>query len=256
MTYAVMQTGSEPPSMEQLEKAFSQVSGLTAFDVRILGKDAYGVMVKGFELGRASAMQSALAAQGIETEVVEDAALTELPPARQLNKVDLRPEGFLIYDLMGRSSPLPWNDISVIAAGRARLTEFTTELGSRLVATGARDNAPKVRLARETKEEQKDHLLLEIITHGAALRYNTVADRPEALLLFQCLGERRSKEPLLNLALFVQDMVKFAPAATLNYGAYNLCEQRDLSFTYASKTAFYRELTWLLWMASTGRMQK
>jgi hypothetical protein len=255
MTYAVMQTGLEPPSTEQLEKAFVQVPGLTAFDVLILGKDACGVLVKGFELNRASAMQSALAAQGIATEVVEDAALTELPLARQLNKVDLSPEAFLIYDLMGRSSPLPWNDIAVIAAGRARLTEFTSELTTKLVITSPRDSAPKVGLARQTREEQKNHLLLEIITRGAALRYNTAADRPEALLLFGCLGERRSREPLPNLLLFVQEMAKYAPAAILNYGACNLCEQRDPSFTYASKTAFYREITWLLWMASTGRMR-
>jgi hypothetical protein len=254
MTYAVMQTGQNSPSIEQLENAFHQIPGVTAMDASILGRDAHGILVKGFELARASAMQSALAAQGVETEVVEDKTLAELPQAMQLNKVDFSPEGFLIYDLVGRSVPLDWGNISVIAAGRTRITEFTTEPAARFAASPAKENDARLASARQTKEEQKDHLLLEIITRGGAKRYNTVADRPEAIFLFQSLGERRCKEPLLNLALFVQELAKFAPTAALNYGAYQLCENRDATFTYRSKTAFYREITWLLWMLSTGRM--
>jgi hypothetical protein len=254
MTYAVLQTGQNSPSIEQLESALQQVPGVTAMDAQILRRDAHGVLVKGFELGRASAMKLALAAQGIEAEVVEDKTLAELPQAMQLNKVGFSPEAFLIYDLVGRSIPLDWNNISVIAAGRARMTEFTTEPATRFAASPAKENDTRLASARQTKEEQKDHLLLEIITRGATHRYNTVADRPETIFLFQSLGERRCNEPLLNLAMFVQELAKFAPAAALNYGAYQLCENRDATFTYRSKTAFYREITWLLWMLSTGRM--
>jgi hypothetical protein len=99
-------------------------------------------------------------------------------------------------------------------------------------------------------------LLLEIITRGAALRYRTMADRREALLLFQCLGERRGKDPAGNLSLFVQDLAKFAPAAVLNHGAFFMRENGDASFSYPSQTAFYREITWLLWMISSGRAQR
>ncbi len=99
-------------------------------------------------------------------------------------------------------------------------------------------------------------LLLEIFSHGASQRHTLTADRPESLLLFQCLGERRSREPLQNLSLFVQDLARFAPAAPLSYGAHRLC-QGDASFVYATKTAFYREITWLLWRISAeGRQLK
>src|ERR1035438_5342249 len=99
-----------------------------------------------------------------------------------------------------------------------RLTDFTTDLVDKLVMTPAgRNYAPKVRMETVTREEHKDHLLLEIITCGAALRFHTMADRPEAHLLFQCLGERRGKDPAANLSLFVQDLAKFAPAAILYY---------------------------------------
>jgi hypothetical protein len=254
MTYAVMQTGLEPPSAEQLKNAFQEVPGLTAMNVNTLGKDAYGVLVKGFEFDRASAMQSALAAQGVETEVVDDAALTELPPPRPLTKVEFTPEALGIYDLLGQSVPLEWNNISVIASGRTRLTEFTRDLVNKVVTRPAgRHFELKVVTEAVTKEAQQDHLLLEIVTRGAALRYHAVADRIEAHLLFQSLGERRGKDPATNLALFVQDLAKFAPAAVLNHGAFYMCEHSDPLYTYPSQTAFYREITWLLWMVSTGR---
>lgn len=199
MTYAVMQTGLEPPSAEQLKNTFQKVPGLTALDVNTLGRDAFGVLVKGFELERASAMQSALAAQGVETQVVEDAVLTELPPPRQLTRVDFTPEALGIYDWMGRLVPLEWKDILVIAAGRARLTEFTRDLVNKVVMRPAgRHFELKTVTEAVTKETQKDHLLLEIITSGAAIRYHAVADRPEAHLLFHCLRDWQGKDSAVN----------------------------------------------------------
>jgi hypothetical protein len=259
MAYAVVQTRLEPISAAQLAAAFQQVPSLTALDSQTLGRDAYGVLVRGLEWEQSSAMWSALAAQGIEAEIVEEAALPELPLPRQLTRADFASDALVIHDFMGRSLELPWNDISVLAAGRVPLTEFVSEQKIRVKAgmpfpgKGAR---LEVVTENETKEEQHNHLLLEIITRGAALRYHTVADRPETLLLFQCLGERRSREPLLNLSLFVQEVAKLSRGIILNYGAYNLCENRDPSFSYESKGAFYREITWLLWMLSTGRLQQ
>jgi hypothetical protein len=257
MTYAVMQTGLEPPSAEQLKKAFQEVPGMTEMDFGILDRDAYGVLVKGSELEGASAMQSALAAQGVETEVVEDAALTELPPPKPLLKVDFTPEALRIGDMFGRSFPLEWNDILIIAAGRTPFTEFTTDLVNKVVTkVSRRDSAPRVVIEAVTTEERNDHLPLEIITRGASLRYHTMADRPETLLLFQCLGARRGQDPAVNLSLFVQDLAKFAPAALLNDGALHMCDNSAPLFSYPSQTAFYREITWLLWMVSSGRIQR
>ncbi|HEY3914770.1 MAG TPA: hypothetical protein VGN61_09820 [Verrucomicrobiae bacterium] len=250
MSYAVMQSGPTPPSEEQLQSAFQEVPGLAAADAGILGRDAYGVLLNGLELVQASALQSALARHGIETEAVDEAALTDLPVPRQLTKVSFTPEALEIYDVMGRTFPLEWGQIAIIAAGRVWLTDFISELVRKeMMRVGGRhgDYAPTVKVEKVTTEARNQHLLLEIITHGAAARYQVKADLPETLLLYQCLGERRSKDPVVNLCLFVQEMARYAPQAALNYGAYKLCESGDAAFTYASKTAFYREITWLSW---------
>lgn len=241
MTYAVMQTALEPPSSEQLKNAFQSVPGFTALDVNILGRDALGVLVKGLESEQAEAMRSALAAQGVETEIVEDAALPELPPPRRLAKASFTPEALVIDDLVGRTVALEWNRIGVIAAGKTRLTDFTRELVEKTVMKRVGKHYEwKVVLEPETKEAQKDHWLLEIITTGATERYHIVADRPEALLLFQCLGERRTKDASVNLALFVRELAERASLAVLNHGAHYICHGSSQAFCYPNQTAFYR----------------
>jgi hypothetical protein len=256
MTYAVMQTALAPPSLEQLKAAFGTVPGLTAVDVHILGRDAFGVVAKGLEREQAEAMRVALSAEGFEAEVVEDVALAELPPAQKLGKVTLTPAAFVTDNLIGGVTSLEWNRIAVIAAGRARLTDFTQELVEKLVAVPeGRHIVWKTVTETVTREEKNDHLLLDIITTGAEARYHVVADRPEALLLFQSLGEQRTKDTFRNLTLFVRELAGFAPSAVLNHGAHYMCEGSNRAFCYASQTAFYREITWLLWMIGSGRAE-
>jgi hypothetical protein len=250
-----MQTGSTAPTGEQLQEAFHQVPGLTAMDGTILGRDACGVLVSGFDLEQAAALQSGLAAQGVETEVVDESILLPLPPPRQLTKVEMRPEALIIDNLMGRNFSMDWNSILIIAAGRTRLTEFKRDEVKRVTRHSTRHGLRETVVKENvTREEQNDHLLLEIITREAALRYQAVADQSEAFLLFQYLGQRRQNQPAANLCLTVRDLCQFATAAIVNHGAYCMREDGDASFWYPSKTAFYREISWLLWMVSTGRV--
>ena len=255
MTYAIMQTGPEPPSAEQFQNAFEQVPGLTAGDAKLMAKDACGMLIKGLDLEQASAMKSAMASQGLETEAVEESALRELPLAKQLRRVEFTTEALEMDDLLGHIVPLEWNDILLIAAGHVRCTVFTTTMVDEIVSYADNDSMPRVAMTSKTKEAQADHWLLEIITREGAVRYRAVADWPETVLLFQCLGQRRTRDTAANFAALVKDLATSAPTAVLNHGAYCLCENPDPSFFYPSQTAFYREITWLLWMISSGRMQ-
>src|SRR5260221_8635911 len=96
MPYAVMQMMPEPPTVEQLKIAFCRVPGLTEVDASTLGKNAYGVVVRGFELEPALALKTALAEQGVQTEVVDEATLPQLPESRQVHRADCTPEGLVI----------------------------------------------------------------------------------------------------------------------------------------------------------------
>jgi hypothetical protein len=249
MTCSVMQKSLEPPTMEQLKLAFCKVPGLTAVDATVLGRDAFGILARSFERGRAEALKSALAAQGVETEVVEDASLPVLPEARLVHRIDCTADALLIYDPLGRSFPLKWENIALIAAGRVNLIEFKdirkeTKVQGR--SYGRFGSAEKTVVSHDLKEERHDRWLLEFFITGAALRYNMNADvaRP---MLFQGLGERLTKDLAVNFKLLVQDMMNGAPNAAVNRGAYYLRDNGTEPFYYPAKKAFYDEIIWLLW---------
>ncbi|HXD01276.1 MAG TPA: hypothetical protein VN048_18200 [Verrucomicrobiae bacterium] len=249
MSCSVMQKNLEPPTMEQLKQAFCKVPGLTAVDASIFSRDAFGILARSFELERAQALQSALAAQGVETEVVEDGALPVLPEARLVHRIDCTPDALVIYDPLGRSFPLKWENVMLIAAGRVNLVEFKdvrTETKVQGRSYGRFGGGDKTIVNHDLKEERHDRWLLEFVITGAGLRYNVNADvaRP---MLFQGLGERRTNDLAANFKLLVQDMVNGAPGAAVNRGAYYLRENSAEPFYYPTKKAFYDEMTWLLW---------
>ena len=247
MAYAVMQTMPEPPTVEQLKIAFRGVPGLTEVDASTLGKDAYGVVVRGFELEAATALKETLAAQGVETEVVDEATLPKLPESRVVHRADCTPEGLVIYDPMDRSFCLDWQNIWVIAAGMVRMSDFIrVEVARQAVHRGK--GMPSVTYNRETKEEQTDHAVVEVIITRAALRYTLKMDRLDCMS-FEYLGSRRTQNWAENFSLMVRDMIQSAPQAALNRGAYSFREQaaEPYSVNYSSKSAFYEEITWILW---------
>jgi hypothetical protein len=254
MTCSLLQKSLEPPTIEQLKLAFRGVPGLTEMDAYTLGRDAFGILARSFEPARAEALKLALAGQGIETEVVADASLPVLPEARLVHRIDCTPDGLLIYDPLNRSFPLQWENVMLIAAGQANLTEFNDiRTEKRVPRYGYRGYGPAYEtvVEHQTKEEHHDRWLLEVVISGAGLRYSVNADAAKGLL-FLGLGERRTNDLTANFKLLVRDMLKGAPQAAINRGAYFLRENSTDPFYYPGKKAFYEEMVWLLWKMRTA----
>src|ERR1041384_7850115 len=127
MPYAVLQTDLNTPSVEQIARAFPSVPGLVAAGARILGNDAFGMLVKDFSAEQAGALQAALRAEGVETEVVEQSLLPALPPTHFVHRLDCTPEHLLIYDPVGKTFALEWRHIILVAAGAVTLVDFIQE---------------------------------------------------------------------------------------------------------------------------------
>jgi len=252
MNYAVVQKDLEPPRLDQLRAAFREVHGLTEIDAHMMGNDAFGVLVKGFDADRAQSLAAALARQGFASEVVAESELPELPQARQVHRFDCLPDALLIYDPLNRSFPLPWANVLMIAAGKVPMVEFERVEKPVFVLPQISPYSPyrindqyTTRTVRQTEEALPNRLLLEVIITGAALRYCVIADHSRSL--FNGLGDRRTCDLDSNFALLVQDIIAQAPGAALNRGAYYFRENSAKPFIYPNKSAFYREMTWLLW---------
>ena len=250
MPFAVMQTGMVRPTLEHLKNAFHGVPGLTPADAAIKGRDAFGMLVKELTSEQALGIKAGLAAQGIETETVDQATLPPLPETRHIHRLDCTPEALVIYDPLGRSFPLEWRHVLILAAGKV------TVEGNQRVRT---EEQKWVRQGRgmkyvtvtdyRDKWDREDKLLLEIIIAGGALRFSAVADKSSPML-FQYLGDRRTNDWTKNFALMVQDLVNSAPRAALNYGVNCLQTEAAAPFSYPTKNSFYSEILWLLWWLS------
>src|SRR4051794_6102718 len=98
MPYAVVQKVLELPDVEKLKAAFKGFPGLMPVDAYTIGRDAFGILVKGFSYENASRMVSALQAQGVETEAVDESLLPKLPQGPNTTRIDIDSGGLTVYD--------------------------------------------------------------------------------------------------------------------------------------------------------------
>src|SRR5260370_2710680 len=121
MTCAVMQKSSQPevqaPAIEQLKRAFSKIPGLTAYDANKYCRETFGIIARNFTGEQATVLQAALAAEGIETEVVEESRLPALPAGKIVKRAEIAPHPLMIYDPVGQHFPIEWCHVMVITEG-------------------------------------------------------------------------------------------------------------------------------------------
>lgn len=249
MTFAVLQKTLDIPPVEKIERALMSIKGFTRVDAHRFANDAYGILVKNISGEQANAFSQSLLNQGIETDVVAQSDLPSLPQTKFVQRLDCTAEALLIYDAIGRSFPLEWQHVMMIAAGCVRVTDFK-RVEKPSFRTSDSEGGTYETTSISSVEERNNRLLLEIVVTGAVLRYSVSAER----FRFDYLGERRTRSLPENFALLVQYLAAFAPHAMLNRGAFFLKRNENL-FPYPTKNAFFEEITWLLWrMKQEGRI--
>ncbi len=254
MSFCVLQT--RPPLVDaaKLAAALRSVPGFPEPDLAPTLAEAAGVLVRGWEAAPAADLQAALAARGVPAVVRPDGLLPALPPPHGLHQLFLADGAIVLLDALGRRTEWPGAALGWLAAGRVRGTEFSREVTERIVnkRMGRHYSVPKVVVETVTREAPVEHWVLEFMPRDASRRYPAVADRPETALLFQCLGENKTRNPAANLLLLLRELAARAPAAELNEGARRMLEEGDLTYVYPTKTAFEREQAWRLWRAAGG----
>ena len=247
MPYALLQTELGTPSFQRVRQALMMMPGLTALDAQTVVNDAFGILLKNLPQPEAEALQGALLKEGVETVVVDEADLPQIPPAKLVKRIDCHPDRLVAYDSIGRSTSLAWQDILLIAAGNVRLQQLRKQKatleephvhGSGITYDTVADS--------KTREETAAHLMLDLIPRDRAWRYCIVADD----FSFGCLGSRVTRSLPRNFLLLIQELCAFAPHAGLNRGALAMGKQTDQLFTYPTKHAFQEEVTWMLWRIS------
>lgn len=240
MAFAILQKDLTIPEVEKLARGLARVPGFAAIDAHTIARDAYGILVRNLNGDRAMAFQRSLSQEGIDTEVIAEGQLPVLPQTKFVSRIDSTERGLTIYDPLGRTFPLPWEHVYMVAAGEVTLGEFQTE---RKVTRTYQDERSQTHSDYEnrTREVRAERYLLEIIVSRAVMRYSVKADIP----LFRSLGDRVTRDHFQNFSLVLQDIFRFVPNAAVNRGSAFI--RKGQPFSYPSKNAFYEEIIWLLW---------
>jgi hypothetical protein len=198
-------------------------------------------------------LQAALAAEGIEAEVVEEPRLPVLPAIKMVRRIEITPQALMIYDPVGQKFPLEWGHVMVIAAGKVSVAEFTRVRSEREASSYDLSNLdrrnrrqPKKVVEYTSKEKEREQHLLEIILSRAVMRYGIEADRFD----FKCLGERATTDEGGNFCLLVRELAKHAPQAALNRGARAMVAEPGAAVRYRATTILNEEMIWQLWRMS------
>jgi hypothetical protein len=220
MTYALLQTTLDRPSVEALERAFASGRGLTPADARFVADDAFGILARDLADVDALFLQQALAAEGIEVNVVPESDLPKVPDVRQFCWAECAEECLRLHDARACIAQIPWHDVRIIAAG---FDQRELKLDLITAATGEHFTGEMNLL----QFEQMPQFL--------------VADEPGNI-----------GAAFTNL---VRGILKRAHEALPNRAAHFLGQESltgdvTAAITYPRPMAYTEELTWLLWRAS------
>ena len=249
MPYAILQKHPDPPTVEQLTRAFRALPELTDADAAQLCRNAYGIIIRGRSLDSARILQQALLEEGVETVVVDQARLPRPPHPRRLARAAVRPGGFLVYDLYGRERLIPWEQVTIVAAGSLRVTRTERRLrrdvethGSYYAGGMYQVHVWKVDKTRERHTE----LLLDLLFNVEPYRSRINGRR----FNYECLGPRQHPSKGQNYALLAGDILKHATNAWLSIGAAALRDGQGQTYEYPSSETFEEEVTWLCWQTA------
>jgi hypothetical protein len=254
MEFMVLQKGAEPPTIEQLKRAFGAVPGLLAPDALAFCKETFGAIVRGFSQAQAQALQAGLKAEGVETEIIEHSQFPALPVTKTIRRLECAPEGLMIYDPYGRKFPVEWGQVMLIAAGSVRQATFErkrTELVEtkiKLVHGLIPIPEKKVTVGFSTQEGEAETTCLEIVLTRGVAQYSIEAKG----FNYTYLGERVTQNPAANFALLLRDLVKYAPGAKLNRGVTAMLTEPPASVRYLHKNSLQDEIQWMLWRLKGG----
>jgi hypothetical protein len=243
--YAVLQKGSDSPSAEQIRRAFRTFSNLTDADAVRLAANAQGILMRQLGIDEAKALHRALQAEGVAATMVAESDLQLLPNSRALHRVELTAPALVVFDLMGRSLPVSWSELTLIAAGTVPHIEMTrTESIRTTVKLHPMFGVWPVKIAESGRDLEMGTIhILELVVASTAARYEINATQ----FPFKYVIDRPGLSVTEKFVWLVHEIAQRATNALLNRGARDVRDGVRLVRGYANRQMFTEEMVWLLW---------
>jgi hypothetical protein len=215
----------------------------------------FGILARNLRAEQAAALQAGLSDLGVQTEVVEEAKLPPLPPAKTVRRLEFTREALMVFDPLNRSFPVPWGHLMLLTAGDVQQATFTRtrtereEVRTKFVHGVIPIQVREIKVGYSSQESAAKVLRGEIVLTRAAARYTIEA---ENFNYAACLGERARKDAPLDFCLVMRELAGFAPQAALGRGAASILAEPPAFVAYPRHKFLEDELVWMLWRAAAG----
>jgi hypothetical protein len=243
--FAVMQTSLDIPPVDALQRAFRHVPFLIASDAHTIARDAFGILLNNQSYENAMLVHTALAGEGIQTDVIPQASVPAMPPTKFVKRIQLGDDGLTIFDPVGRSFVIQWGHFVLISAGAVKSLE--PQVRSRRVEydydSDQMGSIFGMKKETEPLSPAKDKLQMDLILSRGVARYTLEAD---PVLLGHALGQPPGRELTAPFAQLAAQISARCPHAWLNRGATSLRDHGEV-LLYPSRNAYQEEIIWLLW---------
>lgn len=247
-TFALCQSEPSAPPVDLLSAAFGEASGLTAMDAQLAVRQGCGILADRLDHERALTIRDHLARHGYRCDVVPEGEL-ELPRATHVRRADVSPSALVVFDVYGRPSEIAWTAFTVVHAGTYPEGELVTTKEAGWEFRG------EMTIAWDAEHDyiETDALTLELIARARRARY-AIAPSP---FDYRYLAERKRGDSRENFAVLLDDVTRqvYASLPWLAFRSPGDAVDLEKLRRYPSRRLFERHLSWLMWYASSKRLE-
>lgn len=247
-----MNEGTDAPDHDVFASAFRGVPGLTPIDANVVGRPDCGILIRNLTLEQGTVLQANLKAAGIETKVVSQTALPNLPNSKVIRSMEIAPDTLTVRDCLQHACKIGVHDLKLLAAGSVRLAAFARERKEieetriewihsyhAVIPIMKRE----IRVRHVEREAEQWAVRAEIFSPIVAQCFIIEGEDFD----YSCLGPAMTDDVATNFCILMRELAaKYSPPL-LSRGVTSIVADPPEFAYYPNKDAFRDELIWLLW---------
>jgi hypothetical protein len=254
--YSVLIAKPELPALRKLADALEEFHRIPEDEAIQLARRAWGFAGENLTEERAGLLAGKCKEAGIETLILDSAAVASLPVEKNFVKAAVKPDG-LDYTLETKEQGFaPWESAALVAAAPIKEETITVQTvkegpsGAQRMASLAIMSVTGLPIGfgkkKETRKETRSfelyfylELFFPVPPHRLKMR-NDIFD-------YSYLEGRKEYSSQLNFRIFLEDLRMAASKADFNMGAGEILNKKPLNLlTYDSLDFLEKEARWLL----------
>jgi len=244
--YAVLQTSLEQSiDRDTLEEAVVATEELTKLDVPWLQRELFGIVAGDLSQDDALALQAALQARNVRTEVVDESVLPVLPLPRRVRALKLAEAGIVLVDIYDHETSHEWQHIVFAAGGGLlHLRSLQDQKLETVYVPGGRGGASDVRAVVVTNHhfENLPEFRLELFLPVESPRVQWVLTKDSVITVDDAHLRLRDHDQLVSLLGALGNALS---PKQVNLGIKTAMTGEE--FNYPSVHAFEEEIIWSLY---------